>query len=125
MRELEPRKFEELVAELFRNMGYTVELTPRSRDGGLDIIAIDRSDLGSALTLIECKRYSASNRVGVEVVRGLYGVVEQQRATRGLIATTSFFTKDAMAFRDSVQYRLALADFDQITQFLHEWKSQR
>jgi CRISPR/Cas system Type II protein with McrA/HNH and RuvC-like nuclease domain len=40
MRNLDPRKFEELVAELLRDKGYEVELTPRTRDGGLDIIAI-------------------------------------------------------------------------------------
>src|SRR5262249_8447176 len=38
MQHLHPRKFEGLVAELFRAKGYDVELTPRTRDGGLDII---------------------------------------------------------------------------------------
>ncbi len=123
MRNLAPRRFEELVAELFRNMGYTVELTPRTRDGGLDIIAIERNDLGAALTLIECKRYSEQNRVGVDVVRGLYGVVEQRRATRGIIATTSYFTRDAATFRDTVPYRLSLADFDLISKYLREWST--
>lgn len=121
MRDLAPRRFEELVAELFHRMGYTVELTPRTRDGGLDIIAIERSDLGAAMTLIECKRYSERNHVGVDVVRGLYGVVEQRRATRGIIATTSYFTRDAAAFRDTVQYRLTLADFDVLSRYLREW----
>lgn len=123
MRDLAPRSFEELVAELFRNRGYTVELTPRTRDGGLDIIAIERNDLGAALTLIECKRYSEENRVGVDIVRGLYGVVEQRRATRGIIATTSYFTRDAATFRDTVPYRLGLADFDLISRYLREWST--
>lgn len=112
MRELDPRKFEELVAELLRDKGYEVKLTPRSKDGGRDILAIKRDDIGSALTLVECKRYAHNNKVGVDIVRGLYGVVSAEQATRGLLATTSYFTSGAKAFRDQVPYRLGLADFD-------------
>lgn len=125
MRRLDPRKFEQLVAELFRDKGYEVTLTPRSNDGGLDILAIEKSDIGSALTLIECKRYAKSNRVGVDIVRGLYGVVEQKKATRGIIATTSFFTKGAKAFRDTLPYRLGLADYDNLKKFLDEFGRKR
>ena len=122
MQHLNPRQFEELVAELFRAKGYTVELTPRTRDGGLDIIAIKKDDVGSAMTLIECKRYAMSNKVGVAVVRGLYGVVEERQATRGVIATTSRFTRGAVALvRDKHEYRMALADFDRMTEFLRDW----
>ncbi len=56
----------------------------------------------------------------MEIVRGLYGVVEQRGATRGIIATTSYFTRDAAAFRATVQYRLSLVDFDILSRFLSE-----
>ncbi len=125
MRNLDPRKFEELIASLFREREYHVELTPRTKDGGLDILAIEKKDVGSALTLIECKRYGETKKVGVEIVRGLYGVVEQKRATRGILATTSYFTKGAKAFRDDVKYRIALADFDDLTRFVKEWSVRR
>ncbi|MDR4462316.1 MAG: restriction endonuclease [Nitrospirales bacterium] len=125
MRVLDPRKFEELVAELLRDKGYEVTLTPRSRDGGRDIIAIKREDIGSALTLVECKRYAGNNKVGVDVVRGLYGVVEVDRATKGLVATTSYFTKDAKVFRDKVPYRLGLADFDVLRGMLAQFRSNK
>lgn len=124
MRELSPRKFEELVADMFSNQGYDVTLTQRSNDGGMDIIAVQRSDIGTIMTIIECKRYAPDNKVGVDIVRGVYGVVEQQRATRGIIATTSFFTRGAEAFRRSVPYRLGLADFNVLTQEINEWKNR-
>lgn len=124
MRELSPRKFEELVADMFRNQGYEVNLTPRSKDGGMDIIAVQRSDIGTIMTIIECKRYGPDNKVGVDIVRGVYGVVEQQGATRGIIATKSFFTRDAEEFRRSVPYRLGLADFNVLTQEINEWKKR-
>lgn len=125
MRDMPARKFEELVAELFKHKGYEVHLTPRTRDGGYDVHAVQRSGIGTMLVIIECKRYAVENKVGVEIVRGLYGVVEQQRATLGIIATTSYFSSDAKRFHNDVQYRLALADFDQMRAMLAQWKAQR
>lgn len=125
MRRLDPRKFEILVAELLRDKGYEVELTPPSKDGGRDILAIQRDDIGSALTLVECKRYAHDNRVGVDIVRGLYGVVSAENATKGLVATTSYFTSKAKAFRDKVPYRLSLADFDVLKGMLSRFHAKR
>ena len=122
MRTMHPRKFEQLIAELLKRKGFHVELTPASKDGGYDIIAIQRDDLGSAMTLVECKRYNANNKVGVEIVRGLYGVVEQEKATRGLIMTTSYFTKGAQTFRDQIKNRMTLSDYDALTDFIRGWK---
>lgn len=120
MREMNPRKFEELLASIYKNLGYKTKLTPASKDGGFDILAAHRDDVGQTLSIIEGKRYSADNKVGVEIVRGLYGVLEAKRATRGIVATTSFFTKGAIAFRDTVKHRMGLADFDTLTKYLRD-----
>jgi restriction system protein len=54
---LHQRKFEEFVAAIFKNNGFSVQLTPETRDKGVDIIAIERSSLtGESIHLIECKR---------------------------------------------------------------------
>ncbi len=45
LRNLNRRRFEELVAELFVGFGYAVELTKRTRDGGKDIIAIKKQEV--------------------------------------------------------------------------------
>lgn len=122
MRELNPRKFETVVAELFKNKGYEVELTKRTRDGGLDIRAYRRSDIGTLLGLIECKRYSANNKVSVEIVRGLYGVVASEKASFGIVATTSTFTKDARSFQQTNRYQLQLADYENLVQWLKDYR---
>lgn len=124
MREMNPRKFEELVAELFKDMGYEVEVTPRSNDGGLDIRVIHKSGLGRFLTLIECKRYSAENKVDVGIVRGLSGVVSAENATSGLIATTSYFTKGAKSFQRRIEARMALADFEELRKLLGAYRKR-
>ena len=46
----------------------------------------------------------------IEIVRGLYGVTVNEKATTGLIVTTSSFTKDAKSFQDQNKYRIQLAD---------------
>lgn len=122
MSDLHPRKFEELVAELFRAQGYEVELTRFSKDGGFDIRAIRKTAVGLGLTLIECKKYSQGHRVGVELVRGLHSVVETTNATNGLLVTTSYFTRGAKALGDSLRYRLDLADYDRLKEMLRDYK---
>jgi restriction system protein len=108
---LPPRKFEEIVAEILCKQGFSIELTPASGDGGFDIYAARRDGLGSFLYLVECKRYVPPNKVGVEVVRSLYGVIQTQRATAGAIVTTSYFTAGAQEFQRQVQYQMHLHDY--------------
>jgi restriction endonuclease Mrr len=122
LHQLPSRTFEELVAELFRAKGYQVEVTKRTRDGGLDIRAAMKSDIGTVLILIECKRFSPQHKVGVHVVRGLYGVVEAERATKGLVATTSAFTKDAKSFQSTVSARMHLTDFQELQSWLNSYR---
>ncbi len=119
-RELSPRKFEELVAELLARQGYVVELTPASKDGGKDIYVARRDDLGAFLYLVECKKYALDNPVGVEIVRALYGTVQAERATAGVLVTTSVFTKGARDFQRHVQYQVSLRDYVE----LHRWIRQ-
>ncbi|HEX7243868.1 MAG TPA: restriction endonuclease [Longimicrobiaceae bacterium] len=115
---LPPRKFEELVAELLTRQGYEISLTPISRDGGKDVYAATKTDLGSFLYLVECKRFAPDHPVSVGVVRSLYGVVEAERATAGIVATTSYFTSGAAEFQQSVSYRLSLQDYLGIKKWL-------
>ncbi len=100
--------------------GYDVELTPATRDGGKDIYVAHKNDLGSFLYLVECKNYNPTRKVEVDVVRNLYGVVSAENATCGIIATTSYFTKQAQDFQQSVKFRMSLNDFNSIKQWLYD-----
>lgn len=119
MRAMPSRKFEEMVASVFENHGYTVELTPQTRDGGFDILAIQKDELsGSTVHLIECKRYSESNKVGVGLVRTLLGVVSARNAHKGHLVTTSTFTSDADVFAEQNSTRLVLSDYRRVVSWL-------
>ena len=118
VRRLSPREFEELVAEVLSRQGYEVQLTPPTKDGGFDIFAAHKTTLGSFLFLVECKRYSETNRVGVEVVRALHGVVQEHGATAGIVATTSFFTTGATAFQRRIPHQMSLRDYVTVQEWL-------
>lgn len=108
---LSPRQFEELVAEIWDRFGYQVELTKRTRDGGRDIVAVRKTEAEMKL-LIECKRYASDNKVGVSLVRALYGVKTHEGASKAILATTSTFTKSASEFVTSHRWELEGRDYD-------------
>lgn len=108
------RRFEELLAEIWRGFGWQTVLTPPVGDGGFDVRAV-RNDYGITLCyLLEAKCYAPDRPVGVEIVRQLVGVVERERASHGVIATTSRYTKGAHTEVRDRQYRLTLADFQSV-----------
>jgi hypothetical protein len=126
MREIEPREFEEVVAEIFRNKGCEVELTKRTRDGGKDIIAVSTDSLGIRNKyFIECKRHAEDNNVSVDIVRALQGVKHTKEGpNKTILATTSYFTDDARKFVDNEitsSWDITLADFNDITKWLEDY----
>jgi len=67
---ISPGEFEEIIAEIFRAQDYEVRLTKRTRDGGKDVIAIHRNELGlETCYFIECKRHAPHRKVDVGIVR--------------------------------------------------------
>jgi HJR/Mrr/RecB family endonuclease len=118
---LEPHIFEEVIAELLRSQGFTVELTKRTRDGGYDLIAIARHAGFPLKFLVECKRYT-TEKIGIDIVRSLMYVVQEQQANKGIIATTSYFTKDVKQKQQSAHpYQLDLRDKNDILSWIQRY----
>ncbi|MBW8002332.1 MAG: restriction endonuclease [Planctomycetes bacterium] len=120
LHDLHPRKFEELVAELLSREGLEVHLTPETRDGGRDVLAFHQTPVGRLLYLVECKRHLRTRPVGIAVVQRLYGVVAQERATAGLVVTTSRFSKEALTFAETVKHQLGLKDYENMKIWLRK-----
>ena len=91
-------EFEGYVKRLLVRKGWSVETTPLTRDGGIDLIARRNDDVGVEVILyIQCKNYSSP--VGVDVVRELNGVLPKQLSgVRGVLVCPSGFTADAISF---------------------------
>jgi restriction system protein len=88
------REFEEFIGEAYRRQGYQVEERGGNEpDGGIDLILRKKGEI----VLVQCKHWEAE-QVGVNIVRELYGVVAAEGATKGIIVTTGYFTRDAEIF---------------------------
>ncbi|UYQ92136.1 pentapeptide repeat-containing protein [Chitinophaga horti] len=116
------RGFEELVAELLASFGWSVELTSATKDNGYDIFGIYKDDSGIRHSwIIECKKYNPDRKVGIEVVRSLYGVKTDLRVGNALLATTSSFTEGVDNFKAS-RYDLDTKNLNGIIEWVNSYK---
>lgn len=88
--------FEDYISKLLGIMGFAVEQTTYSNDGGIDIIALYEKPIFSGKYIIQCKNWQGN--VGAPEIRDLYGVVMDQRANKGILITPSDFTEQAYEF---------------------------
>ena len=99
-------EFELLIGESFRQKGYVViETGGGGADGGVDLVLRRPASNGSETYLVQCKHWRAY-KVGVDVVRELYGVMAARGAAGGFVVTAGRFTKEAMAFASGRNVRL-------------------
>jgi superfamily II DNA or RNA helicase len=103
---LSPQEFERLIAALYERMGYSVKVTPPTRDQGVDIFAKWISEGGTENLAIQCKHYP-NGIVGVEHVRSLYGVIQAQPSiTKGILISSGKFSKDCKDFAEGKRIEL-------------------
>lgn len=118
---IDPRKFEELIAGAYEREGYIVELTPRSGDKGRDVIAT-KPGIGSIRIFDQVKRYKISCPVTAEEVAALVGVITMAgNVSKGVITTTSTFAPtllDNEEIRRLVPHRLELKPRDVLLPWL-------
>ena len=120
--QLEDREFEFVMAEIYSKLGYKVELTKATRDGGKDIIIRKPEILGDFVYYVECKKYAAKRHIGVGIVRELVGTVLTDKVNGGILATTSYFSPDAKKFikDNKYNYQIQMHDYDVIRNMLNK-----
>ncbi|MFC5531267.1 restriction endonuclease [Cohnella yongneupensis] len=111
-------EFEMLISNLLKNMGFSVEMTPLSGDGGIDLIAYSKEPIFKGKYLVQCKRWNAS--IGEPVIRDLYGVVLSENANKGIVITNSTFTEKAIEFANNKN--IELIDGSLLVQLLDKHK---
>lgn len=96
------REFEMLVGEAFRLQGYqVVETGGNGADGGVDLVLRKNNEK----FFVQCKQWKAY-KVGVEVVRELYGVMAAHGAAGGFVVTSGRFTDAATEFAQGRNMKL-------------------
>jgi restriction system protein len=113
---IEPRDFEDLISQLCTRMGLQTQVTQQTRDGGIDVVAVDPRPLVGGRTLIQAKRLM--NAVGVSAIRDLYGTLVSEGANKGILITTSHFGSDSYRFAEGKP--VELIDGDMLRKLLEE-----
>jgi hypothetical protein len=94
--DLTPNEFESLIQNLFTKMGLETKQTRPSRDGGVDCVAYDTRPIFGGKVVIQAKRYK--NTVGVSAVRDLFGTLQNEGASKGILVTTSGYGAASFEF---------------------------
>jgi len=121
------RKLEELIAGAYESEGWPeVILTPRSGDGGRDIIAT-KPGIGSIRFYDQVKAYKPGHIVTANEVRAMYGVLSlHQNVSKAIVTTTSHFAPGVFdEFKTVVPHRLELKDRALLLEWLQQIRKQR
>ena len=119
-----PNFFELLVVDLLVSMGYggsrkdAGQALGKTGDGGIDGI-IKEDKLGLDIIYLQAKRYGVDNVVPSREVRNFTGSLEGHGSQKGVMITTSSFTKDGIEFVKRLQHKkIVLIDGEKLTQLM-------
>ncbi|MGO4801069.1 restriction endonuclease [Pseudomonas sp. W22_MBD1_FP4] len=101
IRQLTWQDFERMTGEALRRLGFTVNETGKGPDGGVDLVLRKHGEIH----LVQCKQWKAQ-RVGVQVVRELYGIMAARGAAGGFVVTSGDFTQEARKFASGTSIEL-------------------
>ena len=116
-----PRFFERLVVKLLVAMGYGGSLEDagqvlgKSGDGGIDG-TIKEDKLGLDVICIQAKRWEGT--VGRPVVQAFAGSMEGFRARKGVLITTSNFSKEAEDYITRIERKIVLVDGQRMAELM-------
>ncbi len=122
-----PTFFEQVIVDLLVGMGYggshrnAAEQLGRSGDGGVDGV-INEDRLGLDRVYVQAKRYALDSApIGRPAVQGFVGSLVGLKASKGVFATTSTFTREAIEFARHLQQRVILIDGQRLTELMIEY----
>lgn len=124
MKQVAPAFFEQLVVDLLVAMGYggsrsdAGQAVGQSGDGGIDGI-IKEDKLGLDAVYIQAKRWSSG--VGRPVIQAFAGSLEGFRARKGILITTSSFSKDALDYVNNIEKKIVLIDGARLADLMVEY----
>jgi restriction system protein len=127
-RAISPYDFERFTADLLRALGYRARVTPRSADGGFDVVA-HRDPLAIEPPIIKVQCKQIVNPIGAPDVQKLIGSLAQGGSEVGLFVTLGGYSRDAKNL-DRNRNDLRLIEGDDVAQLVmdnyealpSEWK---
>lgn len=103
------KEFEDLIAHLLKNFGWSITPMGYTKDDNVDIVAIRsvEPDVNFRM-MVQCKKFAKYRKVGVDVVREVWSTKWEKGFHSAMIVTSSFFTKGAE--KKAEQFNLELKD---------------
>ena len=101
---MDGHKFEELISELLKRMGFSVERKSLTGDNGVDIIAYSKHPITGGKYIIQCKNWNQP--VGEPVIRDFFGTILNEHAVKGILMTSSNFSTKAREFAEGKNIEL-------------------
>lgn len=92
---LEWRDMERMLAEVFEGLGFKVELTPGSKDGGKDIILECSVSNENKTYIVEVKHWRSGQHVGKKFISDFVNVIAREKRVGGLYLATYGYCEDA------------------------------
>jgi restriction endonuclease Mrr len=112
---LEWRDLEKVLAEVFKELGFAVELTPGSKDGGKDIVVECVVDELQYTYIIEIKHWRSGKRVNHSHVRHFLNVIVSEKRKGGLFLSTSGYSNNIFStFTKIERQQLKLGDKNKV-----------
>src|SRR5260221_1908471 len=118
LRRLSWQRFEDEIARMFERMGYSVEQTPPTNDGGRDAILIKNGEK----YLLECEKYKAGGQSGRPDLQKFHSAIMTDTATSGFFVTAGAFTKDAIEWVAKVNAPIKLIDGQELVKRMFKSK---
>lgn len=101
--EIEWRELERVLAEVFEKIGFGVELTPGSKDGGKDIILRCKVFGKDHIYYIEVKHWRSGQGVGGSAVSNFLNVIINEEISGGLFLSTYGYCNNAFESLTEIQ----------------------
>jgi HJR/Mrr/RecB family endonuclease len=109
------RQFEIFMAEVFKAVGYGVELTQATNDGGKDIILYR----DGKKIFVECKRWSGDWLIGREILQKLAGASLAEKSDKMICITTGNYHRNAIEYAKLID-NLSLWDMQDVMETVDE-----
>lgn len=119
------RKFEGLAGEFFEREGFRVDLGPGRNDDGIDLRIFPReaSEKVPPLIVVQCKRQK--EKIGKTLLKSVYADVLHEKASSGLIVTSSYLAPGTETMRVARDYPVEAADRETLQTWVAKMKSER
>jgi HJR/Mrr/RecB family endonuclease len=123
LEDINPYEFEDIVAELLENIGFQIYKTPKSRDGGRDLIA--RGEMAPGFPINIAVEVKKKKKVPIKDIRDtLYA---NRNYPKIMVVTTGTFSAGVYKCQKSEEnlYRLDLKDGIAVSQLIQGYIKER